>query len=199
MTNRIDVYARALLFTAVITVCVFIESAWAGDTGLFSRQTYDLVMRWVNFLILAAVAIKYGRKPILHFLDNQRKNVARSIEALEDQKKQAEAQVRESQRQLDDNQDRLIRIKERIIAEGQSNRDQMIADARNDARSMMDSTKSKIEGQMRTAYDGIKAELIDMAADLALTKLPAIISRDDQDQWVHRWFDSTEEKSLAPK
>jgi len=185
------------MLAVVLAGSAFIDNAWAGDAALFTRHNYDLLMRWINFIILAVVIVKYGRKPLLQFLDNQKNDVTRSINKLEEKKKEAEALVVKSQGKLDDSRERLARIKEKIIAEGQNRKEQLIAEAQNDARNMMDSAKNKIEGQMKTAYASIKAELVDMAADMALEKLPAIITAEDQEQWTRRWFDSNQGQDMA--
>ena len=148
-------------------------------------------MRWVNFIILASVIIKYGRKPIMKFLDTQKKSITSSIEDLENKRQQTQALVRESEHQLADSQARLSQLKDRIVADGQNRKDQLISDAQNEARNLMASAQSKIEGQMKAAYADIKAELVDMAADLALSKLPQIVTADDQNQWLDHWFSST--------
>lgn len=191
--------AGIVILAVVLAGSAFIDNAWAGDAALFTRHNYDLLMRWINFIILAVVIVKYGRKPLLQFLDNQKNKVTRSIDKLEEKKKETEALVVESQAKLDDSGERLVRIKEKIIAEGQNRKEQLIAEAQIDARNMMDSAKNKIEGQMKTAYASIKAELVDMAADMALEKLPTIITAEDQEQWTQRWFASTQSQETAAK
>lgn len=183
----------------VLAGSALIDSAWAGDATLFTRHNYDLLMRWVNFIILAVVIVKYGRKPLLQFLDNQKNDVTRSVNKLKEKKKEAEALVVKTQGDLDDSRERLASIKEKIIAEGQSRKEQLIAEAQNDARNMMSSAKSKVEGQMKTAYASIKAELVDMAADMALAQLPTVITAEDQEQLTQRWFESNQGQNMAAK
>jgi len=199
LKNQMRQSAGFVMLAVVITGGVLVDFAWAGDGALFTRHNYDLLMRWINFIILAVVIVKYGRKPLLQFLDNQKKVVTRSISKLEEKKKEAEALMVKSQNELDDSKERLARIKEKIIAEGQNRKEQLIAEAQNDARNMMASAKSKIEGQMRSAYTDIKAELVDMAADMATEKLPTIITAEDQQQWTLRWFESTQSEEMAAK
>lgn len=197
MTNLMRTSAAIVGLAVVLAGSAFIDNAWAGDTAIFTRPHYDLLMRWINFIILAVVIVKFGRKPLLQFLDHQKNDVNRSIIKLEEKKKEAEALVQKSQSELDDSRERLARIKEKIIAEGQNRKEQLMAEAQNDARTMMDSAKNKIEGQMKTAYTSIKAELVDMAADMALQKMPAIITAEDQEQWTQRWFATTQSQETA--
>ena len=191
MTVRAGTIAKFLI-VLIVAGGVFIESAWAGEASGFTRHHWDLIMRWVNFFILATVLVKYGRKPLLNFLDGQKKNITQSIDDLEEQKKQAEALVQESQQQLADSQERLERIKELIISEGRLRKEQMISEAQNDARILVETTQSKIEGQMKTAFTDLKAELIDLAANLALEKLPQLVTDEDRHQLLEHWLSSSE-------
>lgn len=192
MTVRAGTIAKFLPLIVILAGSVFIESAWAGDGTGFTRHTWDLMMRWINFFILATVLVKYGRKPLLNFLDGQKKNITRSIDDLEEQKKQAEALVQQSQQQLAESQERLERIKELIISEGRLRKEQMISEAQNDARILVETTQSKIEGQMKTAFADLKAELIDMAANLALEKLPHLVTDEDRHQMLENWLSTSQ-------
>lgn len=192
MKHRIGIRIVLVLASMVMIGGIFIQNAWAsGESSLFTRENWDLALRWINFIILAGVIVKYGRKPLLQFLDGQKKSITGSIDELESRKKEAEARVLESERQLDDSKNRLAQIEERIITEGQQHKEQLIADAQSEAKSMMASAQGKIEGQMKSAYAQIRTELVDMAADLALTKLPEVITDTEQNQWIDHWFASS--------
>ena len=202
MTRQAETFSSVVVVALFLIFCSLFSlagTAWAADTPLFTRQNYDLVMRWVNFFILAAVFLKFGRKPLIWFLDNQQKDISRSIEDLEAKKQEAEALVVKSRSQLEDSRERLARIREKIVAEGQRRKEQLIVDAQNDARNMINSAQNKIHGQMKTAYANIKAELVDMAADMALAKLPTLMTPQDQEQWVRHWIQSAENQVSAVK
>ena len=69
---------RSLKITAIVCVHLTISlivlhlgsfDAQAADGTGDWRPVFDLVMRWVNFLILAFLLIKFSRVPIKNFLE----------------------------------------------------------------------------------------------------------------------------------
>ena len=55
----------------------------AADSSGDWRPMFDLVMRWVNFLILAFLLIKFSRAPIKKFLADKKQTIADEIGNLE--------------------------------------------------------------------------------------------------------------------
>jgi hypothetical protein len=72
------------------------EAAYAADAPW--RPTYDMAMRWVNFIILVAVIVKYGKEPIKDFLKLQKSEVVSEISQLEAEKDRILAKSRQSKR-----------------------------------------------------------------------------------------------------
>ena len=73
----------------IVVLAVLISSspdALAAETTNGWRPIFDLVMRWVNFVIIAFVLVKFGRKPIKDFLSNRRQAIDRQIKKYEHQK-----------------------------------------------------------------------------------------------------------------
>lgn len=157
----------------------------------FSRATWDLVMRWVNFLILAAVIIKYARAPVIDFLKGKRAETARIIEDIEEKKRSAEDKIKARQIELQASKKRLKLIQDRIISEGQRQKEKMIADAQRESRMMLETAHTKVSGQIRDAHHTIRLELIEMATEKALEKMPLMITEEDHDQMIRLWIEQS--------
>jgi len=181
-----------IVSTIVIGWCAVAGNAWASDSFEFTRHTYDLIMRYVNFAILAGFFIKYARRPIISFLKDKRAEVRQAIDDLEAKKRGIEKQILETQKELTMGQERLELVKDRIIAEGQRRKDELIADARSESAVLLESTQHKIEALLRDASARIRGELIDMAAEIALEKLPELVTLQDHDRWVQRWMEAAQ-------
>ena len=78
MTRRTGAAGATALLLGLLMLSLP-ESAMAGDPGW--RPVYDVAMRWVNFLILVAVIVKYGREPIKEFLKQKKEETMAQIEA----------------------------------------------------------------------------------------------------------------------
>ena len=189
--ERFGQFVRA----AIITSMVFFGAGnlvWADGPIEFTRQTYDLIILWVNFFILTGLIVKFARRPIISFLKDKRAEVRQKIQTLEDRKRDIQNKINETRIELDAGQERLTLLKEKIIAEGQRCKEALIAEARDESALMMASARLKVDALVRDAADRIRADLIDMAADLAQQKLPKVITDEDHDQLVQSWMNSFE-------
>jgi F-type H+-transporting ATPase subunit b len=175
----------------LVAIC-WVTNAWAAEGSGFTRATWDEIWRWVNFFILFGVIIKFGRRPIVGFLDKQKEDVAQSINKLEERKRAVQKTLQESQQQLTASEERLSSIKNRVIADGESHKAQLIADAQEESRIMLETAQLRIEHQIREMHTRVKAELIDTATQLALEKLPGLLTGEDEDRLVGQWMDAVQ-------
>jgi F-type H+-transporting ATPase subunit b len=76
--KKIDLFASYL-------ICVLAALLLSGSNALAAenthnwRSTFDLVMRWINFGIIAFFLVKFGRKPIKDFLANRKEEIDHQI------------------------------------------------------------------------------------------------------------------------
>jgi F-type H+-transporting ATPase subunit b len=150
--------------------------AFAADGSGGWRVTFDLVMRWANFLILAALLIKFGRVPVKTFLESKRQDISDEIKSLENEKQLMIRQIDENQKQLENNKERLTTLKKRIIAQGEKNKQKIIDEAEQESKVLLANAKRKIEGRITEAREILKSEIVDTAFALAMEKLPEKIT-----------------------
>jgi F-type H+-transporting ATPase subunit b len=186
--GRVKWWGLAILMVAIC----WVTNAWAAEGSGFTRATWDEIWRWLNFIILFGVIIKYGRRPIASFLDKQKEDVAQSIKKLEDRKRDVQATLQESQQQLTASEERLASIKSKIISEGENRKAQLIADAQEESRIMLETAQLRIEHQIREMHSRVKAELVDAATQIALTKLPGLLTGEDEDRLIDQWMDAVQ-------
>ncbi|WP_054691240.1 hypothetical protein [Desulfosarcina cetonica] len=84
------------------------------------RAPYDLAMKWFNFILLSAVIYKYGRGPMKQFLSGQKEETATELKALEDEKARYIDEINAARLQTEENQQRLLEMKDRLIAQGEA-------------------------------------------------------------------------------
>jgi len=167
--------------------------AFAADSSGDWRPTFDLVMRWANFLILAFLLIKFSRLPIKSFLAGKKADIATDIEQLESDKDKMLLKIDESRKQIENSKERLSQLKKTIIAQGEKNKIQIIADAERESQILLQSAKQKIESRISDAREALKAELVDEAIALATKKLPETIT----DQENQKFIDAFIEKAVS--
>jgi F-type H+-transporting ATPase subunit b len=170
---------------------VYCPDVLAADTTQNWRSVFDLVMRWVNFAIIAIVLVKFGRKPIRDFLANRREEIDYQIKKYEEQQKAVEKKVQGAKETLNDSIARFEKIKQRIIEDGEQRRQQIIEDARHESKLLLEGTQRKIQNQIGEAKNLIRSEIIDSAIALAEKKLPAEISAADEHKLIEHYMEMT--------
>ncbi|MDX1707243.1 MAG: ATP synthase F0 subunit B [Desulfobacterales bacterium] len=179
-------------FISVLTVlAVSCPDAFAAEATRNWRSTFDLVMRWLNFAIIAIVLFKFGRKPIRDFLANRREEIGYQIKKFEQQKQAAEEKVREAEETLNDSMARFEKIKQRIIEDGEKRKQQIIEDARQESKLLLEGTQRKIQNQIIEAKNLIRSELIDAAIALAVKRLPDEITAADEQKLIEHYMQTT--------
>ena len=88
--HKLMIRAFTLVPTAFSGVLLLSTSAAAAGSGW--RPIYDNVMLWVNFFIFVFLAVKFGKKPLLNFLQGQKDEVADQIHRLQKEKNAMEAE-----------------------------------------------------------------------------------------------------------
>ena len=176
-----------------LIITALLLPAWpalASDSSTANwRPTYDLIMMWVNFVILAAVLIKLLRKPLKNFFATQRQTLASQIEKLEAEKKKADDDIRAIRLKLERQRDHFDTVRNRIIAQGEKQCDVIIEQARQQAKLMMTATKQRISANLREANTALKEEIVETAVMIATKTLPTIIDAKDNQKWVERFVE----------
>ena len=178
----------------IVVFAVLISSspdALAAETTNDWRSTFDLVMRWVNFVIIAFVLVKFGRKPIKDFLSNRREKIDQQIKKYEQQKEAATEKIEEANQMLEDSMARFERIKTRIIEDGEKKKQQIIEDARQESMILLAGTRQKIENQIVEARNLIRSEMIESAITMAEQRLPEEITAVDEQKLIDHFMEST--------
>ena len=176
-------------------VCVVVllgsTDALAAETTDGWRPTFDLVMRWLNFVIIAFVLVKFGRKPIKDFFSNRREEIDQQIKKYEQQKEAAEEKIEEAHKMLKNSITRFENVKKRIVEDGEKKKQQIIEDARQESTILLASARQRIEHQIVEARNLIRSELIESAIALAEKRLPEEINAVDEQKLLYHFMEST--------
>ncbi len=178
------------LFAVVIGIHLLGTEAAAADNSGNWRPIFDLVMRWLNFGIIVFIVVKYARTPIKDFLLSRREEVAREIEMIEEKKEAINKNIQETSEMLAESEKRFLRIKERIIEEGETKKQKLIEDAQHESRILLANTTKKIENQLLDAKKAFHSDLVDKTISLAMKRLPDEITPEDNRQFTNQFLAS---------
>jgi F-type H+-transporting ATPase subunit b len=173
------------MLAGIIGLHLFGPNALAAEDSNNWRFTFDLVMRWLNFGILAFILIKYSKTPIKEFLTGKKEETARQINKIEQEKEKAEEKIQESLKMLDESKVRFAALKQRIIEDGEKKKQNIIEEAQQESKILLESARKKIDNRFLEAKNSFKSELAEMAIALAIKRLPKEITQNDRQKWVN--------------
>ena len=188
-------WAGSCFLAGLILLHLSAFEVMAADSSGDWRPLFDLAMRWVNFLILAFLLIKFSRTPIKSFLAGKKQEIADEIGALQAEKDEILRQIEESKIALKSSQERLAELKKRIVAQGEQNKQQMIEEAELESNMLLKSAKEKMENRIVEARQMLKMELIDTAIGRAIELLPGKITEADNQKIIETFITSASSKT----
>lgn len=186
---------RMALLVIVVVGAVALTASWvapvqAAEEAASWRATYDLVMRWLNFAILVGVIVYFGRRPVANLLAGQVERHASRIRLLEQQRDDALQRLAEAKRIYAQGQARFGDLHERIVAMGEQQREELIADARQQAELKIAGARRRIDSALRDARARLRDEMVDLAVEKALERLPAVVTTGDNETFSVNFIDA---------
>ena len=179
------------LIAMVLSLHFLGHDALAAEKSSNWRPTYDLILRWINFGIIAFVIVKYGKTPIMNFLRGQKEKLAQEINRLENEKEDAKAKIKETLKAVDESEIRFSELKDRIVQQGEKKKTEIIESAQIQSKMMLEDAKRRIGTHFLQAKNEFRAELIDRAMDMAIKRLPSEITSEDNDKFTRLFLEST--------
>jgi F-type H+-transporting ATPase subunit b len=158
------------------------QDVWAAENAGSWRSTYDIVFKWINFIILAFVLVKFGKAPLMNFLRGKKENLSREIKQIENKKAELKGKIKETSKILDESEVRFAEIKERIVRQGEQKKEAIIQTAQNQSKTMLEEAKRRIDTHFIQAKNTFRVEMIDMAIDLAMERFPKEITAEDNEK-----------------
>lgn len=168
------------LFAGVLFMC-FAANAFAAETQSW-RPTYDFVMRWVNFAIMAFLFFKFAWGPLTRWLRGQGDEVAAQLKDMEEKKQAILEKMAETKEQIQQRSQYLEELMARTTENARKDKEQIVEQAKAEGAQMIQDAKQRADYQIAAARKQFRAELIDEAVELASQKLPGIISSDDENK-----------------
>ncbi len=181
-----------MLFFYTMVICLHVLGAkpWPAEKAGAWRSTYDVIMLWLNFGIRAFVVIKFGRKPLMNFLNGQKREVADEINQVEGEKEIIVSKIKETYKILDESEVQFSNLKQKIVDQGEKKRQDIIEEAQRQSHMMLETSKQKIGSRILQAKSKFRSEMIDEAVALATERLPKEISDEDDQKFVEQYVTS---------
>jgi F-type H+-transporting ATPase subunit b len=154
-------------------------------------------MLWINFLIFVVVLYKVLKQPLKNFIDGQKYQIEKELKKAEEDKKVAVKKIEESKRLLEAGKARFEGIVRMIVQEGERKKDEIIKDAEDQSRVMMEDAKRKVASSIYLAKTALKSEILDDAFDMAQNRLPTVVTESDNQRLLERYLQAIQGPSAA--
>ncbi len=189
---------RILSIPCLIFLILFLHfsstSSLAAEANNGWRPVYDTVLMWINFGIILFLTIKFGKAPLLNFLESCTNDIASEIDLLEKEKIKTVADIDETNEKIEKSNLRLAEIKEKIIANGEKTKLEILKDAENQSMLMLKAAHQKSNNYIAQAKNTFRSELIDTAFGMAMAKLPGQITKRDNENILKNYISNISEK-----
>ena len=163
--------------------------ALGAETSVNWRPTYDIVMRWLNFGILIVLFFRYARKPLVAFLNGQSRQIEENVKRHEKEKEAIKTRVNELLKERKEGREHLQQIRDRVISQGELKKQKIIDDAKKESHMLLESAKQKIEYEITSAREKLQIEIVDQSIDLAMQKLPQLMTDQDTQNSLKTYFE----------
>lgn len=161
------------------------------------RHWWDLGWTIVNFLILAGVIVKVARQPLKDFLRSQREAVSRELAEMEEHKKEAQAEWERLQK-MTANLEQELKEFERLLSEQAAReRQARLEEARAESKLVLERAELWAEQALVKARRRLAHEMLELATDMAMQKIQASITDQDQARLLEQFNQSIKQTHPA--
>lgn len=168
--------------SAVALLGFFPVDALGAETISEGRKLWDLILRWVNFGILVFFFLKYGKAPLMRFLNGERNRVEKTLHEIDKDLNLSRMRLQEESKKLEDIEGSLQDLRKNILEMGKKEKERILEDARSTADQMIAQAESETEIKLEGAKRQLNDKVVERALGLAEKQLQASFSDRDNDQ-----------------
>ena len=140
-----------------------------------------LLAQIVNFGLLLFILWRFAYKPVLKMLNDRKLKIQESLEYAERVKREAADQQKEFDRKLEEARRQAQSAAAAAAQVGEKEREVIVAQAREEARKMIDQAKGQIEYERKQMMSNLREEVV----RLSLLAAQQVVSQSLDDQ-AHR-------------
>ncbi|SPD74867.1 ATP synthase subunit b [uncultured Desulfobacterium sp.] len=169
------------------------EAAGGHGGGHGSNQMVDLMYRVINFALLVIILFIVVKKTsVKDFFANRREEIKKNFDELNEKKVLAERHYQELEKKLKDFESSRNEILAQYRAEGNAERDRIIAEAEQRSKQIIEQAELTIKREIQSSGERMKREILDSAARQAQEILAREMKDTDQDHLVDEFIKSIE-------
>ena len=184
---------KTIAFVSFIsTTMMFVAFAFAEEAahGGHEEVTFmgDWLPRLVNFAIIAAVVVYFGRKPVRDFFANRSAEIAKSIQESHDARERAVAALADLEQKIKEMEAETGRMVADAQARGEKDKQELVEEGKKVAQDVQAQVKQGIDSELHKAKAALAAEASLLALDLAEGRIKQKINSQDHERIVKEYI-----------
>jgi F-type H+-transporting ATPase subunit b len=171
---------------------VWLSSAYAaggGTTGHEGLNWPNFMWRSLNFLVLAGILYWLVGKKAKAFFTGRHEGIRNALAEAVAARESAEMKFREYSAKLDKATEEIEQISAMIKAQGLSEKERLISDARKAAGKMEEDTRTRMEQEFKKASQQLRDEAVLLSAQMAEELLKKQIQAADHEVMVRDYIE----------
>jgi F-type H+-transporting ATPase subunit b len=182
------VWTNFLLIQAWVLPACALASAGGHEVEL--ESPFTLVMRLVNFLLLAGLLYYFLRKPVRNFLNQRQQGVKEALEEAQRAKAEAEARFKEMEKKLAQAHKEMEELKGMLLEQGRLEKERILANAQKEAEKIRKQAQLTAEQELKKARSMLRKEAVELAARIAEALLKERIDPRDHERLIQHYVES---------
>ncbi|PKN34861.1 MAG: hypothetical protein CVU61_05710 [Deltaproteobacteria bacterium HGW-Deltaproteobacteria-19] len=190
MRSRAMYLALALAGLLILVWAPALLAAGGGEHGEGGGANMkEFMFKVINFSILVGLLWWLLAKKIKEFFVGRRASILSEIDDTEAEKAEARKKFDEYSSRLTKMTDEISGIAEIIKAQGQAEKEKIIADAKKAAEKMQEDTKARMEQEFQKGSAALRLEAAKLAVEMAEEILKKNITAQDHNDMVRDYLD----------
>ena len=195
-----DLFSRSYLryfLLSILAVVLTSAVAYASEGGGHEDNVklwIDFAWRIFDFGILVWFLYWVAAKKIKEFFFDRRDNIKATIEEKITEKEETEKKFREYSLRLDKATEEIKGIFEMIKAQGLTEKEKIIEDAKKAAAKMIEDTQARMEQELKAARNQLRSEAAELSVAMAEELLKKNINQELHENMVKDYLDKVVKK-----
>jgi F-type H+-transporting ATPase subunit b len=166
-----------------------VYASGGGEGGHEEKNWFNFVWRTLNFAVLAGFLYWLVGNKIKEFFIGRSENLRASLDDALAAKEAAEKKYVELTEKLDKATGEITEISEMIKAQGITEKEKIVEDAKRAAEKMKEDTQRRMEQEFNKASNQLRAEAVALSIQIAEDILKKNITVDDHENMVRDYLD----------
>jgi len=185
-----------LLGSLLLPAVVFASSGGeGGEVEMVSFFSSNFFWAVVNFAIIVFLLVRYGKEPLGEALANRRRTIEKTLDEAAQAREKALEALAEAKKRLSEKDAAVESLIEDARKAAEREKERLVEQGERLSRDIVERARTSVDLELKRAKDELKAEAVQLALELAETKIRESVSEEDQRKLVTDYVERMESRN----